>query len=328
MRGSESLRREWSLIDNGDQWKLCLYRTTNPAKIDRGKRAIFIVPGYGMNSHIFHFHPNARSLVGALADEGHEVFTADLREQGRSKRDVDGKDVRYGLRELALTDFAALMRAAREQSVSRDPKIDLLGASLGGTISMLYATQAQDGLNGRLALMGSPIRWVGMHPLVKVLFGSTTLASTVKLRGTRAMAGVALPALAKYAPWALKLYMNPDATDLRFAEEMLPTVEDPSRHVNGEIAQWMRDKDLIINGRNLSEDAARYDQELCTVYANGDGIVPKETATFVHHTAHRAKKTLVKAGDRALPYSHADLFVARDAELQVFGPVLAFLNQK
>jgi pimeloyl-ACP methyl ester carboxylesterase len=279
-----------------------------------------------MNSHIFHFHPNGRSLVAALADQGHEVFTADLREQGRSLRKPLGKDVAYGLRELALTDFAALMRAARAQSVSRDPAIDLLGASLGGTISMIYSTQAPDALTGRLALMGSPIRWVGLHPLVKVLFGSPALAGAITLRGTRRVAGVALPALAQFAPWALKLYMNPDATDLRHAAEMLPTVEDPSRHINREIAKWMRDKDLIINGRNLSDDAAHYDHELCTVYANGDGIVLKDTALYVHHAAQRARKTLVKAGDRTLPYSHADLFVARDAERQVFAPVLAFLR--
>jgi alpha-beta hydrolase superfamily lysophospholipase len=327
MRGSEGLAREWYHVDNGDGWDLALYRTHHPTRIDREKRPVFIVPGYGMNSYIFHYHPTRRSLAASLADRGHEVFTVDLREQGRSKKLTPGKQGRYGLRDLALVDFAAAITAAREHTVSRTHEIDLLGASLGGTITMLYRSQAKDPAPGRVALLGSPIRWTNVHPLLKVLFGSPRLAGAVELKKTRALAGVALPVAAKLAPWALKIYMNTEATDLEHYSEMVNTVEDPSRYVNREIAEWIKRGDLIVNGRNLTDDVARFEEPLCTIYANGDGIVPKETATFAHYHARSQRKLLVTAGDRSIPYSHADMFIGRDASNQVFEPLIAFLEE-
>lgn len=326
MRGSEGIAREWYHVDNGDGWDLALYRTHHPLKIDRSKRPVFIVPGYGMNSYIFHYHPTARSLAATLADRGHEVFTVDLREQGRARKVTAGKQGRYGLSELALVDFAKAIDAARAHTIAKHTEIDLLGASLGGTIAMLYRTQSRRPAPGRVVLLGSPIRWTGVHPLVKVLFGSPALAGALELKKTRALAGLALPVAAKLAPWALKVYMNTDASDISHPEEMVNTVEDPSRYVNREIAEWIKSRDLVINGRNLSDDVARFEDPLCTIYANGDGIVPKETATFAHYHAKSANKVLVVAGDRDVPYSHADMFIGREAARQVFEPIIEFLE--
>jgi alpha-beta hydrolase superfamily lysophospholipase len=327
MRGSEGLAREWYHVDNGAGWDLALYRTHHPTKIDRDKRPVFIVPGYGMNSYIFHYHPSGRSLAATLADRGHEVFTVDLREQGRSRKVTPGKQGPYGLSDLALVDFAAAVDAARSHTVARRDEIDLLGASLGGTITMLYRTQARSPAPGRVVLLGSPIRWTGVHPLLRVLFGSPALAGAIELKKTRALAAMALPLAAKLAPWALRIYMNTDATDLTHYGEMVNTVEDPSRFINREIAQWIQRRDLVVNGRNLTEDVARFDAPLCTIYANGDGIVPKETATFAHYHARSEHKVLVEAGDARIPYSHADMFIGREASRQVFAPLLRFLEE-
>jgi alpha-beta hydrolase superfamily lysophospholipase len=326
MRGSEGIAREWYHVGNGDGWDLALYRSHRPDRIDREKRPVFIVPGYGMNSYIFHFHPTGRSLAATLADQGHEVFTVDLREQGRARRTAKGRQGPYGLRDLALVDFAAAIEAARSHAISRHPEIDLLGASLGGTIAMLYRTQHRRPAPGRVALLGSPIRWLDVHPLVKTLFASPRLAGALELQKTRAVAAVALPAVARLAPWALRIYVNPAATDLRHYDEMVNTVEDPSRFVNREIAEWIRRGDLVVNGRNLSEDVGHFDDPLCTVFANGDGIVPRATATFAHGRSRSRHKALVQAGSEALPYAHADMFVARDSERQVFAPLLSFLE--
>jgi alpha-beta hydrolase superfamily lysophospholipase len=327
MRGSEGIAREWYHVDNGDGWDLALYRTHHPTKIDRSKRPVFIVPGYGMNSFIFHYHPSGRSLAATLADRGHEVFTVDLREQGRARKVTPGKQGRYGLSELALVDFAKAIDAARAHTVAKHSEIDLLGASLGGTITMLYRTQAPNPAPGRVVLLGSPIRWTSVHPLLKLLFGSPSLAGAVELKKTRALAGLALPVAARLAPWALKIYMNTDATDLTHYSEMVNTVEDPSRFVNKEIAQWIKTRDLVVNGRNLTDDVARFSEPLCTIFANGDGIVPKETATFAHYHAKSNRKVLIEAGDRAVPYSHADMFIGREASRQVFDPLIAFLEE-
>ena len=72
------------LVDNGAGWRLSLSRrreSTPPVG-----RPVLIIPGYGMNSYIFGFHPNGPSMIECFAMRGLEVWTVDLRGQGRSIR--------------------------------------------------------------------------------------------------------------------------------------------------------------------------------------------------------------------------------------------------
>src|ERR1051326_6861472 len=61
-------------------------RRVAAAPSGKGARPVVIVPGYGMNSFIFGFHPQERSLEATLAHRGLVVYAADLRGQGRSRR--------------------------------------------------------------------------------------------------------------------------------------------------------------------------------------------------------------------------------------------------
>ena len=56
---------------------------------------VVILPGYGMNSFIFGFHPRGLSLEAYLASRGIEVWSVDLRGQGRARS--TGGDDRFGL---------------------------------------------------------------------------------------------------------------------------------------------------------------------------------------------------------------------------------------
>jgi hypothetical protein len=47
---------------------------------------------------------------------------------------------------------------------------------------------------------------------------------------------------------ARAVYLNPDIVDLGAAREMVGTVEDPNRHVNREIARWIKDRDRTAAG--------------------------------------------------------------------------------
>jgi hypothetical protein len=73
-------------VDNGDGWQLSLFQTWDPARLAPGRNPVLIVPGYGMNSFIFSFHPRGLSLEGYLADAGFEVWRADLRGQAHRAR--------------------------------------------------------------------------------------------------------------------------------------------------------------------------------------------------------------------------------------------------
>ena len=238
-----------------------------------------------MNSFIFSFHPHGLSLEGYLAHAGFEVFRVDLRGQGSSRRTGPspgtGDDERYGLEDLALTDLSAAVTAVLARSRSGAARVDVLGASLGGTIMFAHAVLKPDHALGTLVAIGSPVRWVEIHPVLRLAFSSPALAGWVRFSGTRRLAEVALPLLAKRLPWVLSIYMNAEITDTRAAGEMVKTVEDPNRHVNRQIAHWIRDRDLVLRGVDISEGLRSITAPLLCVSAWGDGIVPRRGVEIV-----------------------------------------------
>jgi pimeloyl-ACP methyl ester carboxylesterase len=313
-------------VPNHAGWHLSLFQTWSPEKLDRSRRPVMIVPGYGMNSFIFSYHPNGPSLEGYLAQAGFEVWRVDLRAQGRSVSVGGGED--YGLEDLAITDLGVAIRGALERTRTDGDRLDVIGASLGGTILFIHAVLNEKHRLGSLVAMGSPVRWVKIHPAIKLAFSSPLLVGLVRFRGTRKIAEVALPEIVRRTPWLLSIYMNSDITDMSAAREMVRTVEDPNRHVNREIAQWIRDKDLILKGVNIAEGLTRVQNPLLCVLAGGDGIVPRETAEFPYlKVASQSKKLLeVGLGDRAM--GHADLFISNDSQLHVFEPIAAWLKEQ
>src|SRR5919199_4521575 len=209
-------------IPNGDGWQLSLNQTWDEERFVKGRRPVLIVPGYGMNSFIFSYHPTGLSLEGYLAHQGFEVWRVDLRAQGRSLN-LGGGD-NFSLLDLALTDLDAAVKAALERSRTGRDRADIIGASLGGTIMFIHRTLQKQHRMASLVAMGSPVRWIDVHPLVKVAFSSPTLVGMIRLRGTRKIAELALPHLLKHTPWLLSIYMNAEITEQSAAREMVKTV--------------------------------------------------------------------------------------------------------
>src|SRR4051794_26749737 len=99
-------------------------------------RPVLIVPGYGMNSYIFGFHPNGPSLVECLAARGLEIWTVDLRGQGRSIRTRGTR--RYGIAELAVEDIRTAIDHIVSHTVTGESKLDLIGCSLGTALAFAH----------------------------------------------------------------------------------------------------------------------------------------------------------------------------------------------
>lgn len=314
------------LVPNGDGWLLSLFQTWDESRLVPGRKPILIVPGYGMNSFIFSYHPQGLSLEGYLAEAGFEVWRVDLRGQGAS-RSVGGGD-QYGLEELALTDLTVAIAAALERSRTSADRVDLIGASLGGTIMFIHVVLSKAPAIGSLVALGSPVRWVDVHPAIKVAFSWPALVGAVRFRGTRKLAELALPHLAKRTPWLLSIYMNPEITDTRAASEMVKTVEDPNRHVNKQIAHWIRARDLVLRGVNISDALASVKAPLLCVSALGDGIVPRRTAGFPYEAVGSPDRKLIEVGDAQIAMAHADLFISCEAHKRVFEPLASWLSER
>ena len=286
-------------------------------------RPVLVVPGYGMNSFVIGFHPTGRSLEESLAARGLEVWTVDMRGQGQSSR---GPSDDVSLGDLAIDDLGpAIDRVLEETEVEGARTVDLVGCSLGAALAFAHVAIVERPKVSAIVSMGGLVTWRKVHPLVEVAFASPWLAGQVKLAGTRAMARLALPALARLAPGLLSIYINPKSTDISKASELVKTVEDPVASLNREIAEWVGRRELVVRGVNVSRAMSRLTLPVMCVLGRQDGVVPAETSRAIYEDVGSERRTLLEVGTAEWPIGHADLFVAEHAEDRIFAKVAEFL---
>jgi len=313
-------------VANQDGWLLALKQTYDADRLVPGRRPIAIVPGYGMNAFIFGFHPTGLSMEAYWAEQGFEVWSLNLRAQGGSKR--QGGSRRYGFFEAGVTDLTcALDHVVRHTETGAD-RVDGVGCSLGGTYLYVYrAFAGEKNRLGSLVSMGAPLRWEAVHPALKFVFSSPWLAGQLRMRGTRQLAQMALPALRRL-PALLHLYMHPEIIDVSRMREMIQTIEDPNPVLNREIAEWIGTRDLVVRGINVTDRLAAAENPLLIVLANADGIVPEATALSAYHTMASPVKDVLRVGSEAQAVAHADLFISEISHRQVFEPLARWLVER
>ena len=318
------MQRAQHLISNRDGWLLHLEQAWSETALRLDAEPVAIIPGYGMNAYIFGFHPRGTSLQGALVDAGFEVWSLNLRKQGRSRpsgvRDAAGPT----LAGYSAVDLTASIDAIRARTKTKTDRVNLLGCSLGGTIAYAHLALAKDHNVARVACVGSPLRWESVHPLLRLACSSPRLVGKVKLRGARLMARLALPLISR-TPRLLAPYMNADNVDIEAAGELVQTVEDPEPQINEEIAHWVSNKDLVLDGTNVTDALGDIEIPLLLVLANRDGIVPRDAAESAR-AAWGGSVDVLNVGDDEQWYSHADLFVGNDAPRDVFRPLASWFH--
>lgn len=307
------------LISNGDGWLLHLEQVWTDEALRTDAEPVVIIPGYGMNGFIFGFHPRGTPLRGALADAGFEVWTVNLRGQGPSRRSGTSEPKPPSIETYAGVDLTACIAAIRARTRTEAGRVNLLGCSLGGTIAYAHLALQPEHHIARVACVGSPLRWESVHPALQLALSSPELLARVRLRGARTMARLALPLISRF-PALLAPYMNAANVDMAAAGELVRTVEDPEPSLNVEIAHWIRSKDLVVAGKNVTDAMRGADVPLLLVLANRDGIVPTEAADSARRVWGGGVDVL-NVGDDDQWYSHADLFVGNDAPKHVFEPL-------
>ncbi len=315
------MRRFWPQAGG---WTLDVRQYLRPQRVNRQLRPVLLIPGYCMNTTPLTFHPSGPSLIEYLTEQGLEVWTANLRGQGDSHSPRGAGD--SGFRDLALVDLPNALAQVQRGTESQQPRVDVIGCSLGGTYLYAYlAHNTESHQIGSVVGMGAPLRWPRPHALLRTLFASPEFASRVRVSGTRRMAELALP-LARRFPKMLSMYMNAEIVDLAGLDRLLATVEDPIPKLNGEIARWVKHQELVVSGLNVAEALGRVDRPYLCVVANRDGIVPLDSARSAA-TAFAKSETLL-VGDDEIWFAHADLFVSRPAQERVFAPLADWLIQQ
>ena len=317
---------EFHQVDNRAGWRLSLKRVTKAGGATATRPAL-IIPGYGMNSFIFGFHPRGLSMTDYLAARGVEVWTVDLRQQGHSIREGGGD--RYTLADLT-DDVGVAVDYVLDRTKTGSRELDLVGCSLGTALTFGYlALNASSKEKVRCVVnVGGLVTWVKIHPALRAVFYSPRLVGALRIRNTRKLAGLALPALARYAPWALSVYANVKSTDLSQAAVMVKTVEDPNPHVNRDIAEWIARRQLVLRGVDVSAALASMTNPFLCIVANNDGIVPPETARAPFDAIGSTDKELMAVGDPTFPIAHADLFLSTGCQETVFDRLATFLTTR
>lgn len=307
---------------SGD-WRLDLCRHRNPEVHDPALRPLVMIPGYAMNTFILDFHPTGRSMVGYLIDRGFEVWRANLRGQGDARR-VAG-DTDYGFRDLTGTDLPTVRDLVLRETDSDRDRLDIVGCSLGASVVYGYlATHLDDHRVGSVVAIGGPLRWEKVHPAVRLVFAHPELAANLPSAGTRLMARLAIPIVKRLPPIAA-IYMNVHQIDLEEADELVKTVDDPHPHLNRQIAHWIRDRDLMIDGVNVTEAMADIQTPVLCILANRDGIVPPESALSILEAIGTDDGHELTVGNEHRWFAHADLFISEGAEKKVFVPMADWL---
>lgn len=309
-------------VSNNDGWILELKQCRLPKVVHKDRNPVIIIPGYGMNSFIFGYHPRGLSMEGYLTRRGFEVWSVNLREQGGARCE-GGESRRYSLKDLGTVDLKAAIEFIVNTSRSKTGKVDLIGCSLGGTLAFIYTALIPKNHTGSIVAIGSPLRWEEVHPLVKLAFSSPRIAGLIPIRKTKALLKLLAPLIINSS--LLKVYLHKEMVDTRHMELFFETVEDPNRFINREIAEWVSRKDLVFDGKNLTHEFRKVKNPILCVLSNGDGIVPPLTALSAHEVSGSKIKETLLIGTEELRFAHADLFISHQAHEMVFRPIANWL---
>lgn len=312
-------------VSTPDGWSLKLRRTLSPHHFNPRSKPLLIVPGYGMNSFIFSYHPRGTSMERCLAEGGFEVWAMDLRGQGESKAIVRRPGA-VSLANYAALDVPTAIERVLTTTETRARTVTMVGASLGGSIAYGYLALNKKARVSEVITMGAPLRWSDVHPLLRLAFASPALVGSIRMSGTRALVDKAFPFLVK-VPQLLSLYMNHATIDITRMREMVQTVEDPSPRVNRDLATWIRKGDLFLEGVNVTRALRHVEIPLLLVLSNRDGIVPRKSTESVIDAWGGEDLEVLVAGDDDNWYAHANLFIADDCPSLVFTPIIHWLRR-
>lgn len=302
-------------VQTPDGWRLSLTRVVEPGR-SPGPPVLF-VPGYGMNAWVLQYHPSGRSFADVLLEHGFDPWGIDLRGTATSRGPTPA-----GLEGQALHDLPAALAYIR--GVAAAEQVHAIGCSLGGSLLFAHAALADEHHLDRLVAIGAPLSW-GRTIKTRVLGRVLQTAGQVPMRRTRSLARVALPIVARTAPAALGIYLNPRITDVSCAADLTRVVEDPLPTINRAVGDWMRGE-LRIGGRAIASSLEGFERPLMVVHGSGDGIVPTDAALSVVGAVGGPVEVVAVHHPAGEPVGHADMFVSRIAPREVFEPVARFLS--
>ncbi|KAF0849069.1 alpha/beta hydrolase family protein [Nocardia caishijiensis] len=148
----------------------------HPVTPDAPRPAVVIVPGLAVPGEFYEYFGHQ------LAGRGFDVAIGELRGQGGSTH-RPGAESTYGYHELVAVDFPAMLQVVRHRFPSSTPY--LLGHSMGGQLSVLYAARVRGRLGGLILIASGTPYYRGYRGVLGpgVLVGTAAVAVASNLAG-------------------------------------------------------------------------------------------------------------------------------------------------
>ncbi|AFA74809.1 putative hydrolase [Gordonia polyisoprenivorans VH2] len=153
---------------------------------DPGAPTVLVLPAMGMKGKHY------RGLADAIAAQGFAVATCDLRAQGES-RPALADAPNFGYREMLEIDLPAIIDRLREHTGT--DVVHLVGHSLGGQLSLLYAAAHPDAIGSVTVVATGTVFWQAFDRRRRFeILWQTQWIGAVSRTTKRWPGGVAIPA--------------------------------------------------------------------------------------------------------------------------------------
>ncbi|MGW6426892.1 alpha/beta hydrolase family protein [Nocardia sp. NPDC055053] len=148
----------------------------HPVTPDAPRPVVVIVPGLAVPGEFYEYFGDC------LAQRGFDVAIGELRGNGDSTHRPDA-DSAYGYHELASVDFPAMLQAVRARFPDSTPY--LLGHSMGGQLSVMYAARARGRIAGLILVASGTPYFRGYRGVLGpgMLVGTAAVAVASNLAG-------------------------------------------------------------------------------------------------------------------------------------------------
>jgi pimeloyl-ACP methyl ester carboxylesterase len=294
---------------------------------DTTRGALLLVHGFGQNRYTW--HTSRRSFVNYLAAQGWDVFNVDLRGRGRSRQ--------YGAQDDALIDDyiredvpACVHTVAR---VSGHSQTFLIGHSMGGLISYCVSgSTARDDVKGVIT-MGSPYRFGrGSHFLrfAAPLFYGARLTGAFDGNPPVPVRWIGQHFRKRRRIWDSRFLplplrpWEPGSIEPELLDENLQSAFEHTRMAialgivrNGREASFVSHDGLTDYGMAFELS----DKPLLVIAGTRDRLAPPASVQPAVELSRSSDKTY-----REYPMGHIDLVLGRDAPLNVWPTVRAWLD--
>lgn len=294
--------------------------------LEKTRAAVLLVHGFGQNRYTW--HTSKRSFANYLADRGFDVFNADLRGHGRSRRFGLGRPRLFD--EYVLRDLPTFVDEVKR--LSGHDEVFVIGHSMGGLIAYCGAASGlRSGMKGVVSI-GSPYRF-GL--------GSFFLDLAARVGNALRVAGVLnsnpivpLRSLASIVGDKLEVWDSPFFFSPLRAWVPRSVEDDVMREYLSRAFDQASLSTMLAIFRTGRYDGVRSDDgfhdygvafeqvdiPLLVVAGTEDRIVPPESVRPAFERSRSKDKSY-----REFPLGHVDLVVGRDAPSTVWVTIADWL---